>query len=417
MPARRAKTVAQQRRYGVLTTRDAKRIATTQLKQWSVDRFVVFGLPEIDDRYHVWRVPLLNHTTKARVGELVINAKTEAVNHSKSTTLRVLCRALGVPEPGRAHNGALHNGVSHNGKTHNGHGAKVANVATITDLDARNAIIFGDSADVLQALPDESVHLVFTSPPYFNARPDYTDYAAYEEYLEHIRKVIRQCHRLLAEGRFFVINIAPVLLRREDRSKASRRIAVPFDVHRLFIEEGFDFIDDIIWQKPEGAGWATNRGRRFAADRNPLQYKAVPVTEYVLVYRKRTHKLIDVHIRQLAGTKRLKDSKILGDYDRTNVWSISPVSSSKHPAIFPVELAKRVIRYYSFVGDNVLDPFGGIGTVGEAAVALKRHFALVDNNPDYIDEMKRMAQAMLGRRASEVICIGCEPIDTSHLLL
>jgi DNA modification methylase len=68
-------------------------------------------------------------------------------------------------------------------------------------------------------------------------------------------------------------------------------------MHRLFIEEGYDFIDDIIWEKPEGAGWATGRGRRFAADRNPLQYKPVPVTEYVLVYRKRTDKLIDWNIR------------------------------------------------------------------------------------------------------------------------
>ena len=58
--------------------------------------------------------------------------------------------------------------------------------------------------------------------------------------------------------------------------------------HRLFTKEGFDFIDDIIWVKPEGVGWATGRGRRFAADRNPLQYKPVPVTEYVLVYRKHT---------------------------------------------------------------------------------------------------------------------------------
>jgi DNA modification methylase len=74
-------------------------------------------------------------------------------------------------------------------------------------------------------------------------------------------------------------------------------LAVPFDVHRLFIEEGYDFIDDIIWVKPEGAGWATGRGRRFAADRNPLQYKPVPVTEYILVYRKRTPKLIDWNIR------------------------------------------------------------------------------------------------------------------------
>ena len=71
-------------------------------------------------------------------------------------------------------------------------------------------------------------------------------------------------------GKVFCNEYFPVLLRRASRSESSRRIAVPFDMHRIFIEEGYDFIDDIIWLKPEGAGWATGRGRRFAADRNPF---------------------------------------------------------------------------------------------------------------------------------------------------
>jgi DNA modification methylase len=372
MCAQKAKTVAEQRRYSVLTTRDAKRIASMQLRHWDLEPFITFGLPEIDDRYHVWRVPLLSSTTNERVGELVINARTSKVNAVKSTAQAILRDRL----HGNATQ-ALESATRRNGKP-----------PSPSNIKPRDVILLGDCAQVLGSVPPQSVHLVFTSPPYYNARPDYTDYLAYEHYLQHLREVIAQCRRVLVEGRFFIINIAPVLLRREDRSKASRRIAVPFDVHRLFIEEGFDFIDDIIWQKPEGAGWATSRGRRFAADRNPLQYKPVPVTEYVLVYRKRTNKLIDVHIRQ-AGTKRLQQSKIVGDYDRTNVWNIAPASSSKHPAIFPMELAYRVIRYYSFVGDTVLDPFAGIGTVGRAANRLRRHFVLVDNNPAYVAEMNR----------------------------
>ena len=90
-----------------------------------------------------------------------------------------------------------------------------------------NTILLGDSESTLAELPAESVDLVFTSPPYFNARPDYTEYEAYEEYLAKMGRIIGQCHRLLAEGRFFVINIAPVLLRRSDRSRSSRRLAVP----------------------------------------------------------------------------------------------------------------------------------------------------------------------------------------------
>lgn len=114
----------------------------------------------------------------------------------------------------------------------------------------RNTIALGDCEDILSELPAHSVDLVVTSPPYYNARPEYSDFVSYEDYLLKIRKVIQQTHRVLAEGRFFVINVAPVLIRRANRTESSRRIAVPFDIHRLFIEEGFDFIDDIIWEKP-----------------------------------------------------------------------------------------------------------------------------------------------------------------------
>ena len=207
------------------------------------------------------------------------------------------------------------------------------------------------------------------------------------------------------------MNVAPVLVRRASRSQASRRIAVPFDMHRLFVEEGFDFIDDIIWAKPEGAGWATGRGRRFAADRNPLQYKAVPVTEYVLVYRRHTDRLIDWNIRTHPDQEAVRRSRMQDGYERTNVWRIAPTSSRLHPAVFPVELAERVIRYYSFEGDIVLDPFAGIGTVGEAAVRLKRRFALAEQDPEYVEAMRRAAVRWLGREAAGVRCVNCAPID------
>ncbi len=146
-----------------------------------------------------------------------------------------------------------------------------------------------------------------------------------------MRQVIKRSHRVLQDGRFFVMNTSPVLLRRANRNQSSKRIAVPFDIHKIFIEEGYDFIDDIIWVKPEGAGSATGRGRRFAADRNPMQYKAVPVTEYVLVYRKRTELLIDWFIRNHPDRKTIEESKIKDGYEKTNLWKINPNTNSKHP--------------------------------------------------------------------------------------
>lgn len=252
-------------------------------------------------------------------------------------------------------------------------------------------ILDGDAEAVLADLPAGSVDLVFTSPPYYNARPGYGEFATYEDYLAKLRRVIRGCHRALAEGRFFVINISPVLIRRQSRGHASKRLAVPFDVHGILVQEGFDFVDDIIWLKPEGAGWATGRGRRFAADRQPLQYKPVPVTEYVLVYRKRTDRLIDWHLRTHHDPDLVEASRIGDDYERTNVWRIKPAHSAKHPAIFPTDLAERVVRYYSFMDDVVLDPYAGIGTTGAAAAALGRRYVLIDRDASYGEEMRRQA--------------------------
>jgi DNA modification methylase len=232
-----------------------------------------------------------------------------------------------------------------------------------------------------------------------------------------MRQIIQACHRVLNEGRFFVMNISPVLIRRASRSEASKRIAVPFDMHRLFVEEGFDFIDDIIWVKPEGAGWATGRGRRFAADRNPLQYKPVPVTEYVLVYRKHTKRLIDWNIRFHPNQELVQASKILDDYETTNIWQITPTHDSDHPAVFPEELAAKVITYYSFVDDVILDPFAGSGTVGLAATKLKRRFVLVDKEQKYINVIRNRAKKWLGKEAADVLCINCPPIRVDNMLL
>lgn len=394
---RKTSTVAKQRNYSVLDVRSAKQVAVVWLQQGQLQNAIAFGLPEVDDRYHVWRVPLLNKTNKERIGEVVVDARTSLIVEDKSTTpttleARLLGRNGGTEKKPSPRNGSY----------------------PLSTL--RNTIALGDSEEILQELPACSIDLAFTSPPYYNARPEYTDYVTYEEYLLKMRKVIQNVHRVLAEGRFFVMNISPVLIRRANRNEASQRIAVPFDAHRLFIEEGYDFIDDIIWEKPEGAGWATGRGRRFAADRNPLQYKPVPVTEYILVYRKRTDKLIDWNIRAHPEQQSVRSSRIGDDYERTNIWRIQPAYDKRHPAIFPVELAEKVIAYYSFAGDVVLDPFAGIGTAGKAAAKLKRRFVLIEKDPGYINVIRAEAKTWLGEGAKNVLTINCAPIEVKDML-
>jgi DNA modification methylase len=86
-------------------------------------------------------------------------------------------------------------------------------------------------------------------------------------------------------------------------------------------------------------------------------------------------------------------SKIIGDYEPTNVWRINPAYSRFHPAVFPLELAEKVISYYSFENDVVLDPFAGIGTVGTAAMNLSRRFYLIERERKYIDRFLEVERA------------------------
>lgn len=392
--------VSEIRKYAVTDVKSAKGIANIWINQFNLEKIISFGLPEIDDRYHIWRVPLKNKNNKKLIGEVVIDAKTSLIIEEKSTRHEVLEARLLERDVSQLKS----NNIESTGR-------KIHTLSVV-----RNTIALGDSEEIMQEFPAESINLIFTSPPYYNARPEYTDYITYEEYLLKIRKIIQQSHRILSEGRFFIINISPVLIRRANRNEASKRIAVPFDFHRIFIEEGFDFIDDIIWVKPEGAGWATGRGRRFAADRNPLQYKAVPVTEYILVYRKHTDKLIDWNIRNHPDQSLVKDSKINDNYEKTNIWKITPSYDKRHPAIFPVELAEKVIRYYSFKNDVILDPFGGIGTVGKAAVKLNRRFVLIEKEKKYASIIIEEAKRWLGKDANNIFTINLPSINSDYFL-
>lgn len=394
-----SKTVAEKRNYTVLNVRSAKEVALLWLQKAQLENAVDFGLPEIDDRYHFWRVPLIGRNNEGNLGEIVIDARTSLIIQDKSTDSSTIeARLLGRNRAKSRLSKAKANGKY--------------------ELSAlRNVMALGDSEKILHDLPRNSINLVFTSPPYFNARPEYNNYIDYQEYLLKIRKILKQVHRVLSEGRFFVMNVSPVLIRRSNRNQSSKRIAVPFDMHSLFIEEGYEFIDDIIWEKPAGAGWATGRGRRFAADRNPLQYKPVPVTEYILVYRKKTNKLIDWNIRAHPIPDLIEKSKIDDTYEKTNIWKIKPAHDKRHPAIFPLELAEKVIAYYSFKEDVVLDPFAGIGTTGKAAAKLGRRFVLIEKESKYIKIIKNEAKSWFGKKAKDILTINCSPINVDDLLL
>ncbi len=247
-----------------------------------------------------------------------------------------------------------------------------------------NVVVNGDVRDVLKIVPDESIHLTFTSPPYYNAR-DYSIYPSYDAYLRFLEEVFLETFRITKEGRFLIVNTSPVIVPRISRAHSSKRYPIPFDLHSYLVRMGWEFIDDIVWEKPEYS--VKNRIGGFQQHRKPLAYKPNSVTEYLMVYRKQTDKLLDWNIRQY-DPKTVTSSKVKAGYETTNVWKICPKSDKVHSAIFPVELCQRVIEYYSYKGDLVFDPFGGSGTLGRTAKSLDRKFFLTEKEPKYFEYMK-----------------------------
>ena len=348
-----------------MNTEQPLKVATVRnlVSQWIQSRLIAvnLGLPEWDDRLNRWRVPLISiKNGREPIGEVRVHSTGEI---AETTNLDLSAQRAQLVKKEK----------------------RTPRRKEIFFPPVPSKIILGDARKVLEDFPPNTAQLVFTSPPYFNAKPEAHESLNYDHYLAFLRDVFKKCHTVLSEGRFLVVNTSPVLIRRTSRASSSKRLPIPYDLHPILRDIGFDFIDDIIWEKPEGAGWNLGRGRRFAADRQPLQYKAVSVTENVMVYRKRTDKLIDWNIRKHPVPSAVKSSKIEDGYERTNVWKIHPAHHKGHPAVFPDALVERVVRYYSFKGDMVLDPFAGTGTTGRVAGELGRRFLMIEKARKYFD--------------------------------
>lgn len=259
---------------------------------------------------------------------------------------------------------------------------------TVSLSQMQNVAVLGDVRRTLTITPEESVHLTFTSPPYYNAR-DYSIYESYQAYLDFLEEVFTLVMKVTKEGRFLVVNTSPIIIPRVSRAHASKRYPIPFDLHGRLSKLGWEFIDDIVWQKPETS--VKNRNAGFLQHRKPLAYKPNAVTEYLMVYRKPTERLIDWNIHQYPD-EVVEESKIKGTFETSNIWRIDPTFDRIHSAVFPLELCKRVIEYYSFMGDLVFDPFAGSGTVGKAARSLGRKYFLTEIDENYFQRIKTVLQ-------------------------
>ena len=233
----------------------------------------------------------------------------------------------------------------------------------------------------LKEIEDNIIDLIVTSPPYYNAK-EYSHWDTYEDYLSWLKQVFTLIYDKLKEGRMCCVNLSVIIQPREKRSAESKRIPLPFHFVNLMEDIGFKFLEDIIWVKPEGA--AKNRNGRFYQDRQPVQYKPNIVNEYILVFQKPSKFLIDRIVRSYQGEVKEK-SLVEGEYERSNVWYINPETKSKHPAPYPEELCEKLVKYYSYVGDLVVDPFMGSGTTAKVCKINNRNYIGFELCSDYCD--------------------------------
>lgn len=233
--------------------------------------------------------------------------------------------------------------------------------------------IFNESCmDTMSRMGEGTIDLVVTSPPYFNAR-EYSQYSDVSSYMAEMREIFTEVYRVLGEARFLAVNISPVLISREKRNDESRRVPLPFYYVPMLEEIGFLFLEDIIWKKPDGAVY--NRTGKFSTHLRPRAYKPNLVTEYILVFRKPSEKILDAH---------LKEGSLVGEsYERTNVWEMNPETHSEHSAPFPEALPHKLIEYYSYEGEIVYDPFLGSGTTAKMAKVTKRKYIGSEINEGY----------------------------------
>ncbi len=213
-------------------------------------------------------------------------------------------------------------------------------------------------------LPDQSVALAFTSPPY-NVGKDYDEDISMPAYLDLIRRTGKEVYRVLKPGGRYVINIANL----------GRKPYIPLHAYFYEVHSGLGFLPmgEIIWQKGKGANgncaWGSWKSARAPRLRD--------IHEYLLVFAKGGYSRSDKGISDITDEEFMEGT--------LSVWNIPPESARKigHPAPFPVALAARVIRLYSYIGDVVLDPFAGSGTTCVAAAQLERHYVGFDVSPDY----------------------------------
>lgn len=246
-------------------------------------------------------------------------------------------------------------------------------------------ILLQDSRD-MRDIPDKSVHLMVTSPPY-NVSKEYDEDLTMGEYAALLRDVFTETYRVLLPGGRVCINIANV----------GRKPYIPYHslIINIMLEIGFLMRGEIIWDKNASAGTSTAWGSWKSASNPTLR----DVHEYILVFSKEKFKRIKKGREDTISRDEFLEST-------KSIWRFPAESARRvgHPAPFPVELPYRCIQLFTFRGEVVLDPFCGVGSTCVAAIKADRHFIGLDNYPEYVEKAtKRIEQHLCQKKMTSYL--------------
>lgn len=232
--------------------------------------------------------------------------------------------------------------------------------------------IIASSCENMKDIPNNSLHLMITSPPY-NVSKEYDNDLSLNEYLNLLKNCFTETYRVLVDGGRACINIANI----------GRKPYIPLSdyVSKIMIEIGFNMRGEIIWNKSAGAGISTAWGS-FQSASNPILRD---VHEYILIFSKGNYK----RERNKEEKELRKDNITKEEFIEwtKSVWTMNTESAKRigHPAPFPEELPNRLIKLFSFTNDIVIDPFMGSGTTAIAAIKNNRNFVGYEINEKYIN--------------------------------
>ena len=236
-------------------------------------------------------------------------------------------------------------------------------------MQTNHKLIFGNCMDMTE-LSDLSIHLIVTSPPYYNAPFDYDGlFANYEQYLGVLNHFARESFRVLCDGRIVALNIDDMLVN-------GTKYPIVADAIKIFQEAGFRYRDRIIWKKPDGYLRISKRSGVILQNPFPMYFYPDNLLESIVILQKGKfdYRSISEEIRELSkiDKKEFQDN----NWHKT-LWEITNVlpgsALEKNVAAFPEQLPYRIIKLYSYVGETVLDPFLGSGTTMKVARLLKRN--------------------------------------------